>query len=124
MLLLCCDQRAEVRVVDLGRGGGFWTGRHLKKARPPAAAGKPLQIEIVINKNLKTQVHNSTAKLGYPQLWRENQERFLHCADRHLRRSEGERKASVCFGRNDKLAEVLTKFRRVEASTTAIFIPL
>ena len=64
---------------------------------------------VLKNKNLKTQVHNSTADLGHPRkLWRENEERFLHCADRHLRRGESERKASVCFGRNDKLAEVLT----------------
>ena len=97
MLLLCRDRRAGARVVDLGRGGGFWTGRYLKKARP-TSAGKPLQIEIVINKNVKTQVHDSTAKLGYPQLWRENEERFLHCADRHLagaKVKEKRRSASV-----------------------------
>ena len=49
----------------------------------------------------ESQLDDSTANLGTTATLAK-EERFLHCADRHLRRSEGERKASVCFGRNDK----------------------
>jgi hypothetical protein len=35
-------------------------------------------------------------------LTRSIEERFLHFADRLLRRSEGEENASACFGRNDR----------------------
>jgi hypothetical protein len=66
----------------------------------------------------ESQVHDSTANLGTTATLAK-EERFLHCADRHLRRSEGERKASVRFGRNDefcggaddKFAEVLRQVR-------------
>jgi hypothetical protein len=44
----------------------------------------------------------NVGKLRLEAARREIEERFLHFADRHLRRSEGEKeKASVCFGRND-----------------------
>jgi hypothetical protein len=46
------------------------------------------------------------AEIGWAA--RESEERFLHYADRHFAGAKVEEKASVCFGRNDKFAAMLT----------------